>query len=154
VNDDGSSLLRLKVWRPSRRDKEYMATDNEGPVELASLDECLYTWESSEDLFGSVIDQDQTERIREVLMTTFRPDKPIEERGVNRLDAVVRVMDEILVDNGYDRRGSWLTSGHVGRSPAGEEVNLRQQGLLALRQHIQWVHDTFVHVPDAHVTLR
>jgi hypothetical protein len=60
------------------------------------------------------------------------------------------VIDEILSNKD---ESSWSDSEESRQLLNSESINLRQHQLLALRQHIQWVYDTFVNVIDVNVSL-
>ncbi len=149
MNSNSSSPLRLRVWRPYRLEKEYLDTNNNALVDVTSFQECLYSWEPFGDPFGSVTSINQTQRLREELMDKFASEIPVDKRGIENLKDAIKVMDDIL----SSKDSSWGDSEDVGCLSNGENVNLRQQQLLALRQHIQWVCDTFVNVPDVNVSL-
>ncbi len=65
---------------------------------------------------------------------------------------VIKALDNIIKDkNGSD----WVYSQKEWRQlPDGESLNLREHPLLALRQHLQWVYDTFKSIPHVNVTFR
>lgn len=142
--------MRLRVWRPYRLEKEYLDTNKNALVDVTSFQECLYSWEPFGDPFGSVTSSEQTQRLREELMEKFAPERPVDERGIENLKNAIKVMDYILSSKD---NSSWGDSEDVGYLSNGENVNLRQHQLLALRQHIQWVCDTFVNVPGVNVSL-
>ncbi len=147
---NNSSQLRLRVWRPSRWKREYLDTNKNGLADVTSFQECVYSWEPFGDPFGSVTSSEQTQRLQEVLMENFALERPCHERGIENLREAIQVMDEILSGK-YD--SLWGDSEEFGRLSNGENVNLRQHQLLALRQHIQWVCDTFASVPGVNVSL-
>jgi hypothetical protein len=144
-----SSPLRLRIWRPCRWNKEYLDTKDNSLADMGTYQECLYSWEPFGDPFGSVTSSEQTQRLREELMEKFALAKPLQERGIEQLKQVISVIDEIL-SNKYE--SSWSDSEESRQLSNGESINLRQHQLLALGQHIQWVCDTFVNVPDANVS--
>jgi hypothetical protein len=148
MTNDNPSPLRLRVWRLCRWEREYFDTIKRHPAEVASFQECIYSWEPFGDPFGSVTSCEQIQRLRDVL-ENFAPTPS--ERDIENLKNAIKVMDEILsnTDESY-----WGDSEAYGQNAYGEPVNLRQHHLLALRQHIQWVYDTFSCVPETNVTLR
>jgi hypothetical protein len=98
-----------------------------------------------------VTSSEQTQRLREELMEKFALAKPLQERGIEQFKQVINVIDEIL-SNKYE--SSWSDSEESRQLFNGESINLRQHQLLALRQHIQWVCDTFINVPDVNVSFQ
>ncbi|MTJ48256.1 hypothetical protein [Dolichospermum sp. UHCC 0259] len=148
---NSSSPLRLRIWRPCRWNKEYLDTKDNSLADMGAYQECLYSWEPFGDPFGSVTSSEQTQRLREELMEKFALAKPVQERGIEQFKQVIIVIDEIL-SNKYE--SSWSDSEESRQLFNGESINLRQHQLLALRQHIQWVCDTFVNVPDVNVSFQ
>jgi hypothetical protein len=150
MSNENISPLRLCVWLPCRWEREYFDITKRHPAEVTSFQECIYSWEPNGDPFSSVTSSEQLQRLREVL-ENFAPENTPSERGIENLKNALKVMDEILsnTDN-----SSWGYSEEYGQNANGEQVNLRQHHLLALRQHIQWVSDTFSSVPETNVTIR
>ncbi|MBD2279940.1 hypothetical protein [Aphanizomenon flos-aquae] len=147
---NSSSPLRLRIWRPCRWNKEYLDTKDNSLADMGAYQECLYSWEPFGDPFGSVTSSEQTQRLREELMEKFALAKPVQERGIKQFKQVISVIDEILSNKD---ESSWSDSEESRQLSNGESINLRQHQLLALRQHIQWVCDTFANVPDVNVSL-
>jgi hypothetical protein len=148
---NSSSPLRLRIWRHCRWNKEYLDTKDNSLADMGAYQECLYSWEPFGDPFGSVTSSEQTQRLREELMEKFALAKPLQERGIEQFKQVINVIDEIL-SNKYE--SSWSDSEDSRQLFNGESINLRQHQLLALRQHIQWVCDTFINVPDVNVSFQ
>ena len=148
---NSSSPLRLSIWRPCRWNKEYLDTKDNSLADMGAYQECLYSWEPFGDPFGSVTSSEQTQRLREELMEKFALAKPVQERGIKQFKQVISVIDEILSNKD---ESSWSDSEESRQLFNGESINLRQHQLLALRQHIQWVCDTFVNVPDVNVSFQ
>ncbi|MDM3846345.1 hypothetical protein [Anabaena sp. AL93] len=147
---NSSSPLRLRIWRPCRWNKEYLDTKDNSLADMGAYQECLYSWEPFGDPFGSVTSSEQTQRLREELMEKFALAKPVQERGIKQFKQVISVIDEILSNKD---ESSWSDSEESRQLLNSESINLRQHQLLALRQHIQWVYDTFVNVIDVNVSL-
>jgi hypothetical protein len=143
--------LQLRVWRPCRWEREYLDVNKQRPAEVASFQECIYSWEPFSNLLDSITHTEQTETLGEVL-ENFAPTHSPEKRKVEKLKMVIEALDNII----KDKDGSnWIDSQReLKQSPEGESLNLREHPLLALRQHIQWVYDTFKSIPHVNVTFR
>ncbi len=141
----------MSIWRSCRWEKEYFDTSTNNLADVNSFQECFYSWEPFGDPFGSIINIEKTQRLREVLMEKFSLEQPPDQRRIENLQDVLQVMDEILA---IEDDSSWSDSEDIRPLSKSENVNLRQHQLLALRQHIQWVYDTFIHVPDINVSFK
>ncbi|MEH2127206.1 hypothetical protein [Nostoc sp.] len=153
MKTNSSSPLKLIVWQPCRWEKKYLDISTNALVEPTFYQQPIYSWEPFGDPFGSVTSSEQTQRLREELIEKFTLGIKPEKRGIEQLQQVIQVIDEILSND----ESSWSDSEELGllsrRLSNSDTVNLRQHQLLALRQHIQWVCDTFVSVPDVNVSL-
>lgn len=129
--------------------KKYLDINTNALVEPTFYQEEIYSWEPFGDPFGSVTSSEQTQRLREELIEKFTLVIKPERRGIEQFKQVIQVIDEIVSNN----ESSWSDLEELGRLSNSDSVNLRQHQLLALRQHIQWVCDTFVNVPDVNVSL-
>lgn len=147
---NNSSPLKLRVWRSCRWEKEFLDTNKNGLADVTAFQECLYSWEPVGDPFGSITSSEQTQRLREELIENFSLEIQPQEREIENFKQVIQVIDNIL-SNEHD--SSWSDLEEMGRLSNVDSVNFRQHQLLALRQHIQWVCDTFVNVPDINVSL-
>lgn len=149
MNSNSSSPLKLVVWQPCRWKKKYLDTNTNALVEPTFYQEQIYSWQPFGDPFGSITSSEQTQRLREELIEKFTLARKPEKRGIEQFKQVIHVIDEILSND----ESSWSDSEEFGRLSNGDSINLRQHQLLALRQHIQWVCDTFVNVPNVNVSL-
>ena len=149
VSSNSSSPLKLVVWQPCRWEKKYLDTNTNALVEPTFYQDPIYSWEPFGDPFGSVTSSEQTQRLREELIEKFTLATKPEKRGIEQFKQVIQVIDEIL----SNEESSWSDLEELGRLSNSDSVNLRQHQLLALRQHIQWVCDTFVNVPDVNMSL-
>ncbi len=56
-----TSVLRLRVWRPCRWEREYLDVNKQRPAEVTSFQECIYSWEPFSNLSDSIIHIEPTE---------------------------------------------------------------------------------------------
>ncbi|MBD2516025.1 hypothetical protein H6G93_13575 [Nostoc sp. FACHB-973] len=146
---NNSSPLKLTIWQPCRWEKKYLDTNTNTLVDPTFYQQQIYSWEPSEHPFDSVTSSEQTQRLREELIEKFTLGIKPEKRGIEQFKQVIQVIDEILSND----ESSWSDSEETRPLSNSDTVNLRQHQLLALRQHIQWVCDTFANVPDVNVSL-
>lgn len=142
--------FNLRIWRPCRWDREYLDTATRGPAIAEHFQECLYSWSPPNSPFDCISDPDATERLRNALLDTFAPSNPSSERGLDAVATVITLIDEILE---HESASSWAELAHTTRTTAGEQLQLRQHPLLALRHHLQWLFDTFKHAPSTSITI-
>ncbi|GAX35953.1 hypothetical protein [Nodularia sp. NIES-3585] len=148
---NNSSPLRLQVWRSCRWKKEFLDTNKNDLADVTAFQECLYSWEPVEHPFGSITSGEQTQRLTKELIENFSLGIKPEERGIEQFKKVIQVIDDIL---SHENESAWSDLEEFGHLSNYDSVNLRQHRLLALRQHIQWVCDTFANVPDISISLR
>ena len=146
------SILQLRVWRPCRWEREYLDVNKQRPAEVTSFQECIYSWEPFSTLSDSIIyTTERTETLRKVL-EDFAPTHSPEQREIGKLKMVITALDNIIKDKDSS---NWITSQkELKQSPEEESLNLREHPLLALRQHLQWVYDTFKSIPHVNITFR
>lgn len=126
-----------------------MDVDKKAPASIDSFQECIYSWELLEDPFAAATPE-QTEEIRKIF-SNFAPDKSPHERELQVLKGCIQTFDEVLKTSD---NFSWSESQSFIRLQDGDVINFRQHRLLALRQHLQWIYDSFGDVPGANLTLR
>lgn len=121
-------------------------------VDRTSFQESIYSWEPAESPLDSITSTEFTQPLQDV-MEQFSPEPELSpsKRSVAELRKVIQTIDGILANA---EGAAWGESESSRRLPNGESVNLWQHRLLALRQHLQWVCDTFSSVPGANITLR
>ena len=101
-------------------------------------------------ILDSINDSNQAEKLKEVLLENFAPIHSPEKREVKKLKMVIETLDDII-KNG----SNWVDSQRELRQfSEGKSLNLREHPLLAFRQHIQWVYDTFKNIPHVNITFR
>jgi hypothetical protein len=145
-----NTSIHFRVWRPCRWEREYLDVNKHRPADITSFQECIYSWEPFSNIFDSITNSESAETLKISLLEDFAPAHPPGERVVEKLSKVINNIDDIL-QNGSD----WTESQKEFRPLSdGKSLNLREHQLLALRQHIQWVYDTFKSIPYVNVTFR
>jgi hypothetical protein len=146
--------VRLTVWRPVRWSRRLLDAKEGRPVDPSCYHESVYRWDMQENPLDAVTDPALSQKIDECLFQGFQPERSPEERSIDILEAKASVLD----DEVRSSAGLWMSSEQRCPSRAGADddaaVCLRQNRLLAFRQVLQWVCDTFRSVPGACVTLR
>ena len=115
------------------------------------IHEQLYSWEPSEDIWGSLIDVEQTRRARTVLVEAFDPSLPVRERSIGHLEKSLLVLKEIL---DIPTATAWSECSQTDESSQETQNNLRANTILLLYRHLEWLWNIFRHVPGASVTVR
>jgi len=142
--------FRLSVWRPVRWSDEFLDTREGRPADTAAFHESIYSWDLMDNPVDAIQDLDQSGMIEKEIFQQFAPEQPPQNRQIQKLHEKLEILDNILTDHG----AAWMDSAHSATSESGAEINLRMNRLLAFRQALQWVCDTFRDVPQASVTLR
>ena len=113
--------------------------------------EQVYSWETEEDIWGSLLDTKETSKVRDALITAFDPSRSTAERSISHLQATLVLIKELL--DREDATG-WSDCNKAVRGAGDEEINLRANTLLLLYRHLEWIWTIFRHVPGASVTAR
>ncbi len=149
----GGPILRLQVWRPLREGRPVT------PGILlpgASGDDCrLYTeayrWHLFEDLWASV-DAARAEAAREAFLSRFSPFRPPSERSMCHFSVALKLLKGLIEDGPPSWREALQPV--VIRGEVDDDVTYRCNTIRAVASHLQWVHDIFLTVPLANVTIR
>lgn len=147
-----SPSIRVSIWRPVRWHKEYFDVTQGKAADLDSFQESIHSWEILESPFDGIEDGNKTEMIRSAMVDRFAPEVPHTERKVEALAEILAMIDEVLANG----TSSWSDSQSEIDPPEKDrlKISIRQHRLLALRIRLQWLYDTFHHVPNANVTFR
>jgi hypothetical protein len=146
-----SPSIRISVWRPVRWQREYFDVTHGKAADLYSFQESIYSWELLESPFDGIVDVANTQTIRSALMEKFAPEVAPTERRVGVLAEALAIIDEVLASG----TSSWTDSqSDVEPDKEKPRINIKQHRLLALRHRLQWIYDTFNHVPNANVMFR
>ena len=149
-----SPNLRLSVWRPVRWSRQYLDVKKGKPANISSssFHEQIYSWEMQESPLDGIEDAEKAESMRTALFDGFGPERSPSQRGIEALENVLSLLDEMLAGGS----SSWTDSAQEQEFSDKQQspVCIRQQRLLALRCRLQWICDTFRDVPGAAITLR
>jgi hypothetical protein len=125
--------LTLSVYRRIKRLNEFFEPEEE--------EQTLYSWAAQEDLFAAA-PTEATERIRNAF-----PDAS-QSLTLPELEDLIQTIGRSLSE------ATWSVTQEARRLPNGATLNLRLHGLLAFKRHLQWIRDTFEHIPNMQVRLR
>lgn len=149
-----SPNLRLSVWRSVRWSRQYLDVKKGKPANISSssFHEQIYSWEMQESLFDGIEKAEKAKNMHTALFDGFGPERPPSQRGIEALENVLSLFDEMLAGGA----SSWTDFTQEQELPDKQQspVCIRQQRLLALRCRLQWICDTFRDVPKASITLR
>ena len=146
-----SSAFRLSVWKPANPIRRLMACSAEQSHLDCELHEQVYSWEPDEDIWGSLIDGEQTRRARSALIEQFDPSRSAKDRSISHLHEALTVLTDILRIPGAT---AWSECNESVQAPGDDQVNLRANTVLLLFRHLEWIWNIFRHVPGASVTVR
>lgn len=146
MEDDSTKLLRVTFWRPSRWERALLDIEERGPADGSRFLEEAYTWEPAESIWDSVEKAD-TDRLRELLVDGFSPDRPPEEREIETFRNVLEQIERIVAEG----RAEWKDCQETDESG---DVNLRANLLLSFLHHLTWACDVFADVPEMSITVR
>lgn len=149
----GGPVLRLQVWRPLREGRPVTpgillpgASGDNGRLYTEA-----YRWHLFEYLWASV-DADRAEAAREALTVRFSPFKPPNERLMSHFSEALKILKGLIEDGPQSWREALQPV--VIRGEFDEDVTYRCNTIRAVASHLQWIHDIFLTVPLANVTIR
>lgn len=146
-----SSAFHLSVWKAANLTRRMMVSSADVSDLDCDLLEQVYSWEPEEDIWGSLIDAEQTRKARAALVEAFDPSRAMADRGVAQLGKAVEVLAEIVKTPGAT---DWSECNEAAKMSNGEQVNLRANTVLLLFRHLEWIWNIFRHVPGASVIVR
>jgi hypothetical protein len=123
-----------------------MDVKEKGPADASRFLEEAYTWEPAESIWDGLGKAD-TDRLRELLVDGFSPDKLPEERKIENFRSVLEQIERIVAEG----RAEWKDCQQTDESG---DVNLRANLLLSFLHHLRWVCDVFADVPAISITVR
>jgi hypothetical protein len=145
--------LRISVWRDFvpiksltvRRDGE---TDHHLLASDAHLQQEVFSWQTREDAFAGVIDEETRIRLHEKLLERFDPSRPPADRRVNALRDFIDEANNVIEAG----RSEWT----ISQDPPvdDEDAPFTQNSLLALKLHLEWLMDVFYERPGVSVSVR
>ena len=104
-------------------------------------------WQTREDPFAGVADDESRRKLRELLIERFAAAKPPSERRFSRLtDFIVEATRQIEADG-----AEWTVSQEAGDD---DDQPVRLNTLLAVRNHLDWLCQTFAEQPGVSVLIR
>ena len=145
MEDDKVKPFRITFWRPSRWERALLDIEEGGPADVSRFLEEAYTWEPAESIWDSLVKAD-TDRMRELLVEGFSPDKPLEKREIRSFRSVLEEIERIVADG----RAEWKDCQQTDESG---DVNLRANLLLSFLHHLTWICNVFADVPGISITV-
>lgn len=115
------------------------------------LHEQVYSWEPQEDIWGSLIDVEQTRRARAALVEAFDPSRPASDRSIAHLQKALDLLKDVLQ---LPNATAWSECSEAVKVLGEDQINLRANTILLLLRHLEWIWSIFKHVPGASVTVR
>ena len=151
-----TNKLRISVWAAYDGDVPLMmatqgsedapATVTELPRFASGLQREVYSWSTTEDVLGGIVETERREALSTALFAALRPDKAPAERGIDVLRRFTSLARATLSDGGTE----WSAS--IG-SPD-DEGPRRLNPLLALAVHLEWLVAVHEGQPGISVTAR
>ena len=126
----------------SRQDSEHRV------VSANDLQQQLYAWQTTEDLFGGVSDTAAREQLHKMLFDSFAPSVPSSERSFAHLQDFLDEANRAITGG----RSEWTLS----HDPAYEDAedSFRFNPLLALQMHLSWLARIFTGYPGLSIIVQ
>lgn len=112
------------------------------------LQEEIYTWETEEDPFDGIEDDNVREILREKLFGSLGASLPPSKRGIDVLKEFIRNAEAAI----EDEKAEWTIS--QSASDDVDELANQVKGLLAILLHFKWLADCFEDRPGISVSVR
>lgn len=146
-----SFAFRLAVWKPANLARRLMVYSADQTHMQCMFHEQVYSWETEEDIWGSLVDVDQTRKVKSALIDAFDPSRSPEERSFVRLKEALDRLREVLSKADAT---AWSECYKTVKAQGYDEINLRANTVLLLYRHLEWIWHIFKDVPGASVTAR
>ena len=114
-----------------------------------NLQEEVYSWHLSEDLFDGIADSDIRDQLHEYLFERLDAARPPSERGLNVLDKFITTAEEIINSGRTEWTASQSRFDDDDNNDA-DQVNV----LLSLTLHLKWLLGCFANRPGISVSVR
>ena len=148
--------LRISIWAAYDGDGPLMlatpgsedapTTMTELPRVASGLQREVYSWSTTEDVFGGVVNAERRIALSEALFVALQPDKAPLERGIDVLRRFTALARVTLTDGGTE----WSAS----TGSLDDEGPRRLNTLLALAAHLDWLASVHDGQPGISVTAR
>jgi hypothetical protein len=115
----------------------------------ANLQQEVYSWQTKEDYFGGVSDENVRAELQDGLMSKF--DASISP--VDRNCAELKKFLDLATNHIASGQSEWIASADA---PGDDDDDLPYllDPLQALVNHLQWIHDVYAHQPGVSVLVR
>ena len=151
-----TNKLKISVWAAYDGDAPFImaAPGGEGadpivrelPRFASGLHREVYSWQTTEDVLGGVVDPEHREALSEALFIALHPVKAPSERGVDVLAEFVARARAALAED----RTEWSASD----SSSDDDGVRRLNPLLALVTHLEWLVAVHDGQPNISITAR
>jgi hypothetical protein len=151
MSDEAATGLKITVWRSYTPTRPLAHSANTELLYLDSagkLQQDVFSWQVHEDVWGGIVDQSVRQALSERLVADFDPFLAPEERNFRKLKTfLVELQTAATSEN-----SSWSISAE--QTDEDDDVPARLNALLALYNHLLWMHEVFKDLPGASVTVR
>lgn len=142
-----SPQFKLEVWTPCHWEKIYFDLERKRPAESTNFQECLYSWKLNIDPKMG-LNENETVKFNQLTLEKFDPQKPVEERDVQRLKEPIEYMDKL--SEKYPQKFMPCSPVFINEIQKDRYIHT----LWALSNQLKWVYETFKATPNTSVTFR
>ena len=142
---DDEKPFQITFWRPIKWERNLLDLEKRDMVEISRFCEEAYIWTPAANVLDSITDYDAREKLNEMLVVRFSPDKPVDERKVNDLQNVLIFIKELIAG----KKSEWSSC-----SQKYDDSLIQANLLLSFLNHVEWICDIFANVPGISITIR
>ncbi|WP_144080279.1 hypothetical protein [Gloeobacter kilaueensis] len=142
-------FAKISIWHPSSLQQNFIDTGSNTLVDTSSFYECIYSLELPQSTLNSITCNKRSDALRDALNIQLSDDLT-SNKTVQDFDRLIKLVDDILGEN----VSSWISTEQEEKLKNGDAITLRQHQLLSLRHHLQWIYDTFCHLPGIAISIR
>lgn len=149
-----SAKLVISIWRDFQPKVPLVLNPNDGsqPILLHSgsgLQEEIYSWQTKEDCFGCIGDEQVRAKLHAGLVTAFEASKPPQERRVELLRSFLEAASAAI----SSADAEWIASADAP-GVDDEDTPVMINPLQALALHLSWLYEVFSRQPGVSILVR
>ena len=151
LGSDASTKLKFSVWRdfvPTKALLRYKIDSSEQLSAESELQQEVFSWQTREDPFGGISDDEVRSKLHALLIDRFHPSLAPTDRRFSSMAEFLAEAHKVIGTNGSE----WTVSQDAPSDD--EEHPYRLNPLLSLTLQLEWLMASFGDLPGVSVSIR